>query len=124
MEFLRSFLILIFGISIISAEELTLPSIEIPHQNIQNFFHSRVYGDISIEMIFNNKAKINGKWYKKGDRFLKYQIDEVENNHIVLKNSKGVLIMPISKKLDFFKIQTDKNKQPKISLSKKSNKGE
>lgn len=122
MEFLRSFLI--FGISIISAEELTLPSIEIPHQNIQNFFHSRVYGDISIEMIFNNKAKINGKWYKKGDRFLKYQIDEVENNHIVLKNSKGVLIMPISKKLDFFKIQTDKNKQPKISLSKKSNKGE
>lgn len=122
MEFLRSFLI--FGISIISAEELTLPSIEIPHQNIQNFFHSRVYGDISIEMIFNNKAKINGKWYKKGDRFLKYQIDEVENNHIVLKNSRGVLIMPISKKLDFFKIQTDKNKQPKISLSKKSNKGE
>lgn len=122
MEFLRSFLI--FGISIISAEELTLPSIEIPHQNIQNFFHSRVYSDISIEMIFNNKAKINGKWYKKGDRFLKYQIDEVENNHIVLKNSKGVLIMPISKKLDFFKIQTDKNKQPKISLSKKSNKGE
>lgn len=122
MEFLRSFLI--FGISIISAEELNLVPIEIPHQNIWNFFHSKAYGDISVEMIFNNKAKINGKWYKKGDRFLKYQIDKVENNHIVLKDSEGILIMPISKKSDFLKTLTDKNKQPKISLSKNSNKGE
>lgn len=121
MEFLRYFLI--FSISIVSAEELTLPPIEIPHQNIQNFFHSKASGDISVEMILNNKVKINGKWYKKGDRFSKYQIYEVENNHIVLKDSEGVVIMPISKKLDFLKIQTDKNKQPKISLSKNSNKG-
>lgn len=121
MEFLRYFLI--FCISIVSAKELTLPPIEIPHQNIQNFFHSKTSGDISVEMILNNKAKINGKWYKKGDRFLKYQIYEVENNLIVLKDSEGVVRIPISKKLDFEKIQTDKNKQPKISFSKNSNKG-
>lgn len=121
MEFLRYFLI--FGIFIVSAKELTLLPIEIPHQNIQNFFRSKASGDISVEMILNNKAKINGKWYKKGDRFLKYQIYKVENNHIVLKDSEGVVIMPISKKLDFEKIQTDKNKQPKISFSKNSNKG-
>lgn len=121
MEFLRYFLI--FCISIVSAKELTLPPIEIPHQNIQNFFHSKTSGDISVEMILNNKAKINGKWYKKGDRFLKYQIYEVENNHIVLKDSEGVVRIPISKKLDFEKIHTDKNKQPKISFSKNSNKG-
>lgn len=121
MEFLRYFLI--FCISIVSAKELTLPPIEIPHQNIQNFFHSKASGDISVEMILNNKAKINGKWYKKGDRFLKYQIYEVENNLIVLKDSEGVVRIPISKKLDFEKIHTDKNKQPKISFNKNSNKG-
>lgn len=123
MEFLRYFLI--FGVCIISAQELLLPSIEIPHQNIRDFFHSKVYdGDVSLEMILNNKAKINGKWYKKGDRFSKYQIYAVENNHIVLKNSEGLVRIPISKKLDFLKIHSDKNKQAKISFNKNSNKGE
>lgn len=122
MEFLKVFLI--FGISMISAEELALPSIEIPHQDIQNFFHSKVYGGISVEMIFNHKAKINGKWYKKGDRFSRYEIYKVENNRIVLKDSKGVVMIPISKKPDFLKIKIDKNKQSNISLTKNSTKGE
>lgn len=121
VEFLKYFLI--FGISIISAEELTLPPIEIPHQNIQNFFDFKADGGMSVEMILNNKAKINGKWYQKGDRLSKYQIYEVKNNHIVLKDSAGIVIMPISKKTDFLKLHSDKSKQPKISLSKKSNKG-
>lgn len=122
MEFLRVFLV--FGISIALAEDLTLRAISIPHQNIQNFFHSQASSEISVEMILNHKVKINGKWYKKGDKLSKYQIEAIKDDSVILRDSKNALVVPIFRKSDFLKNQPSKNKPATISLTKNSNKGE
>ncbi|MDO7252415.1 hypothetical protein [Helicobacter cappadocius] len=119
MESLRNiFILCLIGVSAGSGEEFELPAIVIVPQKIQNFFSPNITQKIFLEMIFNKKAKINGKWYKKGDYFLKYKISEIANDLVVIKSSNDVLRLYINpKKSNLFKVQSARNKNSRALFS-------
>ncbi|NPA65071.1 MAG: hypothetical protein GXO16_08875 [Epsilonproteobacteria bacterium] len=65
---------------------------------------------LSLTSIFGNRARINGRWYKVGDRVAGYRLVHIGNNYVVLKRgnktlrlylggkrrSKKVVLKPIS----------------------------
>ncbi|PAF47220.1 hypothetical protein BKH41_08035 [Helicobacter sp. 12S02232-10] len=67
--------------------------IVIPKQRIFNIFDSEILGKPKLEMIINQKAKINGKWYQIGQKVSEYQIIQIQKNSIVLKNFKQTLTL-------------------------------
>ena len=46
---------------------------------------------LKLESVINKNVKINGKWYKEGDRVRQYQITKVASNYILLKSKKKEL---------------------------------
>ncbi|PAF54517.1 hypothetical protein BKH42_01000 [Helicobacter sp. 13S00482-2] len=121
MEFLRSvFVVFFIGAFALLAKEISLPVIVIPPQKIQNFFHPNLPQKMMLEMILNQKAKINGKWYKKGEYFSKYQIFKIENDKVILKKSNNTLTLHISTQKQNV-IKTKSHSQPKISFNVNKN---
>jgi hypothetical protein len=45
--------------------------------------------------IFNNKANINGKFYKIGDKVYEYTLSLIKDKYVILKKKGRVLILPI-----------------------------
>jgi len=52
-----------------------------------------------LEVIFNNKVKINGKWYKNGDAIDNYKILVVDNNVFLINKHKTISLNPKPKVL-------------------------
>jgi len=46
---------------------------------------------LKLESVINKNVKINGKWYKEGDRVRQYQISKVSSDYILLKSKKKEL---------------------------------
>ena len=46
---------------------------------------------LKLESVINKNIKINGKWYKEGDRIRQYTITKVASNYILLKSKKKEL---------------------------------
>ncbi len=68
--------------------------------------------NFTLNAIVNDNVYINGKWYKKGDTILGFKIEDVLDDHIVLKNKKNKTIkvyLVKKKKLDI-KITTGAKK--------------
>ncbi|PAF52323.1 hypothetical protein [Helicobacter sp. 13S00477-4] len=72
---------------------IALNPISIPKQNIPNIFDPQILTKPKLEMIINQKAKINGKWYQIGQIISKYQIIQIEKNFVVLKNKRQILTL-------------------------------
>jgi competence ComEA-like helix-hairpin-helix protein len=43
-----------------------------------------------LQIIFNNRAKISGKWYKIGDRYGRYRVVDVGENFVKIVNGRRV----------------------------------
>ncbi len=54
--------------------------------------------------VFNDKAKINGKWYKKGSKIGPYRLAKICGNCVKLVSPKRVLTLYIPKKSKKIKI--------------------
>ncbi|PAF41164.1 hypothetical protein [Helicobacter sp. 11S03491-1] len=67
--------------------------ISIPKQNIFNIFSPFIIQKPKLEIIINQRAKINGKWYKLHQKFLEYSINEIGKNFVVLENSHQTLTL-------------------------------
>ena len=46
---------------------------------------------LKLESVINKNIKINGKWYKEGDRVRQYVILKVSSDYILLKSKKKQL---------------------------------
>jgi hypothetical protein len=46
----------------------------------------------NLEIIFQNKARINGKWYKNGDKLNKYKV-VITNNKVFLKHKNKIIYL-------------------------------
>lgn len=57
---------------------------------------------LELEALLNQKAKINGKWLKKGERIKEYTLKEIQNNQVILK-SKDALFQLRLKNKEVFK---------------------
>jgi hypothetical protein len=58
---------------------------------------------LSLEVIFNNKAKINSKWYTKGDKIGKITIWKILSDKVILKDKKKYIVLYI-KSNDILKV--------------------
>jgi len=48
---------------------------------------------LTLNAIFNNSAKINGKWVKKGDVIYNYKIIKIEYNKVILKKDNKYFVL-------------------------------
>ncbi len=62
---------------------------------------------LKLESAINKNVKINGKWYKEGDRIREYTIIKVSGGEAHLKSKKKDLVLYLNKKND--KIQFNVN---------------
>lgn len=54
--------------------------------------------NLELEVIFNNKAKIDSAWYKKGDKIGKMLIYKILPEKVFLKNNKKIKVLYIKSK--------------------------
>lgn len=67
---------------------------EIKKINIPNVFF--VPNELKLEMIFNSKAKIGGKWYRVNDNIFNFVIKNINMQNVILEDSmKRELILKI-----------------------------
>ncbi len=52
---------------------------------------------ITVDAIMNNRAFINGKWYKKGQRFGIFYISKIDKNSVRMVGKSKTLVIPIGK---------------------------
>ncbi|MEA3370263.1 MAG: hypothetical protein U9Q40_02915 [Campylobacterota bacterium] len=53
---------------------------------------------LSVSMLMNSSALINGKWYKVGDKVKGYKVSKIDGNSVLLtKKSKNLLLSTKSK---------------------------
>jgi hypothetical protein len=65
--------------------------------------------NLILEMIFNDKAKISGKWYFQNDLCKKYRVVEIGSDFVRLSKENGEKILKIGKKNRFnFKTKVEK----------------
>jgi hypothetical protein len=55
----------------------------------------KVLSQLSLEVIFNNKAKINSKWYKKGDKIGNISIWKILSDKVILKDGNKSIVLSI-----------------------------
>lgn len=55
---------------------------------------------LTLESAINKVVKINGKWYKEGDRVRQYTIVEVSQEEVLLKSNKKELKLYLNHKND------------------------
>lgn len=60
--------------------------------------------NFKLYAIFNNKAKINSKWYKIGNKIKGFTLYKVCNNCVKLKRNKRVVTLFLNKKSSKIKI--------------------
>ena len=68
-------------------EQIHKPVINLKHKNVK-----KVNKTYILEVIFNNKVKINGKWYKNDDIIDGYKI-VIMGNNVFLKNKYKTIIL-------------------------------
>ena len=51
-----------------------------------------------LSAIFNDKAFINGRFYKIGDRIWGYRVSEIKENYVILQKNGTKVIVPLVKK--------------------------
>ena len=62
---------------------------------------------LKLESAINKNIKVNGKWYKEGDRIREYTIIKVSDGEVHLKSKKKDLVLYLNNKND--KIQFNVN---------------
>lgn len=72
----------IFSYFLLGYEKRALELVEIPNV----FSRSQ---ELILEAVLNSKAKINGKWYQKGDRILNYDVKEIRIREVVLEDLRN-----------------------------------
>jgi len=50
---------------------------------------------LSLAMILNKKAFINGTWYKKNQKVAQYMLDEVNQDSVVLKGKNKTVVLKL-----------------------------
>jgi len=72
------------------------------NKKIKYFFNNKKVKKIQIkyvlEVIFNNKVKINGRWYKNGERIDNYRVVVVDNN-VFLRNKHKLISLKFQPKV-------------------------
>ena len=53
---------------------------------------------LSLTSIFGNKARINGRWYRVGDKVGGYRLVHIGSNYVILKQGKRTLRLYLGKK--------------------------
>ena len=51
-----------------------------------------------LSAIFNDKAFINGRFYKVGDRISGYKVSEIKENYVIFQKNGTKMIVPLVKK--------------------------
>lgn len=77
-------LIFCIFLTLLSSQQRDLKKLENLTNNI--FFKTK---PLYLEMIFNNKAKINQKWYEKGDVVENFFIKEISMHSVLLQDLQG-----------------------------------
>ena len=70
----------------------------------RKLFNKTIKPYYRLSAIFNDKAKINGRWYKIGSRVGKYRLFDICRNYVKLKRNKKVLTLFLTKKSKRVKI--------------------
>lgn len=67
----------------------------IPKQKIDNFFIPNKKPELKLQIIMNQKVKINGEWYKVGNKILDYQLTKIDYMGVELKNNQNTFYLKI-----------------------------
>lgn len=59
---------------------------------------------VQLTAIMNNKAFINGRWYKKGDSISEGKLIKVNRTSVYLKQGKKIKILPLKKSKNILEI--------------------
>lgn len=62
-----------------------------------------------VSAVMENKAFINGSWYKKGNKLGSYRIISISPNMVRLRSDEKTLILPVGKKVKKYLKIKDKN---------------
>jgi len=68
--------------------------ISIPTKNVSNNSTS----PLRLEVIFNNRAKIDSNWYKKGDKIGKIVVLKILSDRVILKKGTKKITLSIKSK--------------------------
>ena len=80
--------------------ELELKSLSDPFLKIKNTNHDNngSFDDtFDLQAIFNNKAKINGKWYQAKDRVGEYELANIKSKSVTLINKDEKIDLNLTK---------------------------
>jgi len=53
--------------------------------------------DLKLYAIYNNRAYINGKFYKIGDKVAGFKVIKISNKYVVLKKNRKKVVLPLVK---------------------------
>lgn len=53
---------------------------------------------LELEALFNQKAKINGQWFKEGESIEGYTLESIQDHQVVLKSKDAVLKLQLKEK--------------------------
>jgi hypothetical protein len=73
---------------------------------VQKIFSKKVQDNtLYVTAILNNKAFINSRWYRVGEKVDGYKIIQLKENSILVKNSKKVLKFSIKRRDNIVKVK-------------------
>ena len=61
---------------------------------------------LTLQIVLNSSALINGKWMKENDTFRGYKLAQIQNNHVVLERKNKKIKLFIAQKSDNINIST------------------
>jgi len=61
---------------------------------------------LTLQIVLNSSALINGKWLKENDSFRGYKLAQIQSNHVVLERKNKKIKLFIAKKSDNINIST------------------
>ncbi|PAF47091.1 hypothetical protein BKH46_05070 [Helicobacter sp. 12S02634-8] len=92
----------------------------IPKQAIFDVFNPEILQKPQLEMIINQKARINGKWFVQGQQFSQYHITHIQRDSVTLSSDYETITLythpPKNSKQPL--LQKAKTKQPKKRANK------
>ena len=77
----------------------------IKKKNLKKMIKPSLKTSLILVTILNNKAFINSKWYKKGDKLRGYKIVYVGNNKVMLKKQNKIKYLQIKKTKNILKVE-------------------
>ena len=54
--------------------------------------------NLILEAIFNNSAKINGIWLKRGDKILGFRVIKILHNRVILQKESKIVVLRVKYK--------------------------